>query len=85
MYKATVKLWKIIPEYDVYISELVKIEINGLRNKKAKNYLLDLVKGFELLPVSDATGQIESEFEVIAELSSYVVAEAIRDAVKKSN
>ncbi|MEN3039494.1 MAG: P1 family peptidase [Candidatus Kryptonium sp.] len=32
-----------------------------------------------------ATGQVETEFEVLAELSSYVVAEAIRDAVRKSN
>ncbi len=31
------------------------------------------------------TGEIEAEFEIIAELSAFVVAEAIRDAVKKSN
>ena len=32
-----------------------------------------------------STGKIETEFEIVAELSSYVVAEAIRDAVRKSN
>ncbi len=32
-----------------------------------------------------ATGEVEAEFEVLAELSAYVVAEAIRDAVRKSN
>jgi L-aminopeptidase/D-esterase-like protein len=32
-----------------------------------------------------STGKIETEFEIVAELSAYVVAEAIRDAVRKSN
>ncbi len=32
-----------------------------------------------------ATGQVDVEFEIVAELSTYVVAEAIRDAVRKSN
>ena len=32
-----------------------------------------------------ATKQVDTEFEIVAELSSYVVAEAIRDAVIKSN
>lgn len=32
-----------------------------------------------------ATGEVETEFEILAELSAYVVAEAIRDAVRKSN
>lgn len=32
-----------------------------------------------------ATCKVKTEFEILAELSSYVVAEAIRDAVRKSN
>jgi L-aminopeptidase/D-esterase-like protein len=32
-----------------------------------------------------STGKIETEFEIVAELSAYVVAGAIRDAVRKSN
>jgi len=32
-----------------------------------------------------ATGEVETEFEILAEISAYVVAESIRDAVRKSN
>jgi predicted nucleic acid-binding protein len=63
VHKATVEFWKyIIPQYDVYISDLVKIEMGGLRNKRARNYLLDLVEDFGLLPVSRESVDLSKEY-----------------------
>ncbi len=46
----TKDFWTRLGQYEVFISDIVVEEIEATSDESKKNYLLDLIKGFEKLP-----------------------------------
>lgn len=63
VYEATTIFWKnVLPDYDVYISELVEIEIADLKNTRKRKKLESLIRKFKVLEVSQEAVEVSQEY-----------------------
>ena len=62
-YEATKIFWeRVIPLYEVYISDLVEIEIADLKESQKRKILEDLVRNFGILPMSEDAAEVAQEY-----------------------
>lgn len=62
-YETTKIFWEsVIPHYEVYISDLVEIEIADLKSVRKKKILESLVENFDVLPVSKESAKVAQEY-----------------------
>lgn len=74
----TIKFWEKLKEHDVFISDLVKEEIEAARDEKLKDGLFNLIKNFGILYAKDAKVKTLAELYVSAEI---IPAKYIEDAI----
>ncbi len=51
-----------LPLYEVYISDLVEVEIAGLKNIRNRRILEDLIRNFIILPMSEEAANVAQEY-----------------------
>ena len=63
VYKTTITFWeKVLPEYDIYIWELVTIEIADLKSVRKRRVVENLIKNFNVLEVSQDAAEVAQEY-----------------------
>ncbi len=62
-YETTKIFWEsVLPLYEVYISDLVEVEIAGLKNIRNRRILEDLIRNFIILPMSEEAANAAQEY-----------------------
>jgi len=80
--EATIKFWNtVIPDYQVYISEITLAELENTRNKTLKSRLKNLVEGFKILKSNEAVKSLAQAYIVHNIVSEKYFDDALHVAI----